>query len=482
MKPEKHKKQMSKKTKIIITISIILALLVGSVVFGYFYVRSKIYSNSDISDITTEDSFEEVPGITNILLIGTDARDLNERARSDSIIIATIDNNTKKLKLSSIMRDTFVDIPGYGEQKINAALALGGPELLIKTIKENFNFTLDKYVMVNFWGFEDIIDGIGGIEVDVKDYEIPEINKYIGEVRDVKSPPLTTPGLQHLDGQQALAYARIRKVGNGSYERTERQRRVLDIVAEKMMDVSVVKYPGLLYDLLPSVKTNIEPLTLLNYAYTVSKFGELKFEQLQIPATELSQGGLYRNKGWVLLTDKEQNGKILNDFIYNDKPYSSEDIDKDHFNSVMANYNALNNEYKQQHGEPTHIEENDDELDKIEQEKPSNNSTTPKPPVIDKVEIPNLVGLSEGDAIAKLDALGLKCSVTYIKDGATEANDGKVKSVVNAGAKVEEGTIVSIVVYKYEKPVVPPTPTPDPEPGEPDKPTGPDGKVDGPTT
>lgn len=482
MKPEKDKKKMSKKTKIIITISIILALLVGSVVFGYFYVRSKIYSNSDISDITTEDSFEEVPGITNILLIGTDARDLNERARSDSIIIATIDNNTKKLKLSSIMRDTFVDIPGYGEQKINAALALGGPELLIKTIKENFNFTLDKYVMVNFWGFEDIIDGIGGIEVDVKDYEIPEINKYIGEVRDVKSPSLTTPGLQHLDGQQALAYARIRKVGNGSYERTERQRRVLDIVAEKMMDVSVVKYPGLLYDLLPSVKTNIEPLTLLNYAYTVSKFGELKFEQLQIPATELSQGGLYRNKGWVLLTDKEQNGKILNDFIYNDKPYSSEDIDKDHFNSVMANYNALNNEYKQQHGEPTHIEENDDELDKIEQEKPSNNSTTPKPPVVDKVEIPNLVGLSEGNAIAKLDALGLKCSVTYIKDGATEANDGKVKSVVNAGAKVEEGTIVSIVVYKYEKPVVPPTPTPDPEPGEPDKPTGPDGKVDGPTT
>ena len=482
MKPEKHKKQMSKKTKIIITISIILALLVGSVVFGYFYVRSKIYSNSDISDITTEDSFEEVPGITNILLIGTDARDLNERARSDSIIIATIDNNTKKLKLSSIMRDTFVDIPGYGEQKINAALALGGPELLMKTIKENFNFTLDKYVMVNFWGFEDIIDGIGGIEVDVKDYEIPEINKFIGEVRDVKSPPLTTPGLQHLDGQQALAYARIRKVGNGSYERTERQRRVLDIVAEKMMDVSVVKYPGLLYDLLPSVKTNIEPLTLLNYAYTVSKFGELKFEQLQIPATELSQGGLYRNKGWVLLTDKEQNGKILNDFIYNDKPYSSEDIDKDHFNSVMANYNALNNEYKQQHGDLTHVEENDDELDKIEQEKPSNNSTNPKPPVVDKVEIPNLVGLSEGDAIAKLDALGLKCSVTYIKDGATEANDGKVKSVVNAGAKVEEGTIVSIVVYKYEKPVVPPTPTPDPEPGEPDKPTGPDGKVDGPTT
>ena len=401
----------------------------------------------------------------------------NERARSDSIIIATIDNNTKKLKLSSIMRDTFVDIPGYGEQKINAALALGGPELLMKTIKENFNFTLDKYVMVNFWGFEDIIDGIGGIEVDVKDYEIPEINKYIGEVRDVKSPPLTTPGLQHLDGQQALAYARIRKVGNGSYERTERQRRVLDIVAEKMMDVSVTKYPGLLYDLLPSVKTNIEPLTLLNYAYTVSKFGELKFEQLQIPATELSQGGLYRNKGWVLLIDKEQNGKILNDFIYNDKPYSSEDIDKSHFNSVMADYNALNNEYKQQHGEPTHIEENDDELDKIEQENPSN----PKPPVVDKVEIPNLVGLSEGNAIAKLEALGLKYSVTYSNDGATESNKGTVKSVTNVGATVDKGSKVSIVIYKYEKPDES-TPPDNPEPPvnppeETDKSTAPNGNV-----
>ena len=482
MKPEKHKKQMSKKTKIIITISIILALLVGSVVFGYFYVRSKIYSNSDISDITTEDSFEEVPGITNILLIGTDARDLNERARSDSIIIATIDNNTKKLKLSSIMRDTFVDIPGYGEQKINAALALGGPELLMKTIKENFNFTLDKYVMVNFWGFEDIIDGIGGIEVDVKDYEIPEINKFIGEVRDVKSPPLTTPGLQHLDGQQALAYARIRKVGNGSYERTERQRRVLDIVAEKMMDVSVVKYPGLLYDLLPSVKTNIEPLTLLNYAYTVSKFGELKFEQLQIPATELSQGGLYRNKGWVLLIDKEQNGKILNDFIYNDKPYSSEDVDKAHFKSVMADYNALNNEYKQQHGEPAHIEENDDELDKIEQEKPSNKPTEPEAPKL--VEVPkNLVGKELGEVKNILANLGLNFNVSksnFITTGDKNL-DGKVGYVSNSGASIKVGSTIEIKLYKYEKPE-PPTPTPDPEPGEPEPPTDPNESGDGSAT
>ena len=102
-------------------------------------------------------------------------------------------------------------------------------------------------------------------------------------------------------------------------------------------------------------------------------------------------------------------------------------------------------------------------------------------PVVDKVEIPNLVGLSEGNATAKLDALGLKYSVTYSNDGATESNKGTVKSVTNVGATVDKGSKVSIVVYKYEKPVEPPTttPTPDPEPGEPDKPAGPDGSGDG---
>lgn len=442
MDKKKHDKKMSKKTKIILGVCITLALLIVALITGYFYARGKIYSKLDtsISEKNGEESFEEVPGITNILLIGTDARELNEHARSDSIIIATIDNNNKKLKLSSIMRDTFVDIPGYGEQKINAALALGGPELLIKTIKENFNFNLDKYVMINFWGFENVIDGIGGIDVEVKDYEISEINKYIGEVDEVKSPPLTAPGMQHLDGQQTLSYARIRKVGNGSYERTERQRRVLNIVAEEMMKVSVLKYPGMLYDLLPSVQTNVEPLTLLNYAYTVSKFGDLKFEQLQVPATDLSEGGLYRNKGWVFLIDKEQNSQMLYDFIYNDKLPTEGSFDMKKFKSVMDNYHALNAEYMKIHGEPAEKEETQDEINSLK-----NNKN-------DFVKVPELVGLTESAAREAIKNAGLKVGTVGTVNISQESKDGLVTSVLpGSGSTVEKGSVVKFTIGRYVK-------------------------------
>ena len=336
----KNKKKMSTKKKVLITIiSVILVILIGAFGF-YMYVRNTIFSGS--SENAPEVTYEEQPGITNILLIGTDARKLDERARADSIIIGTIDNNNKKLKLTSIMRDTVVDVPGHGEEKINASLAIGGPELLMKTIEENFGLSLNKYVMVNFRGFESIIDSLGGIDVDVKDYEIKEINKFIGEglKKDEKSKPIENPGMQKLDGQQALSYSRIRKVGNGDFERTERQRRVIDIVTQKLKDVSVLKYPSIMNDLLPYIKTNIEPLMILNYAYTVSKFENLHFEQLRIPPSELisKDVGSYKNLGWVLLVDREQCGKIMKDFIFNDKTPKNEDYDIKSWNSKLNEY------------------------------------------------------------------------------------------------------------------------------------------------
>ena len=308
---------------------------------GYLYIRNKIYSDDNIPKGSNVD-FKEVNGITNILLIGTDARSLDEPARSDSIMILTIDNNIKKIKLTSIMRDTFVDIPGHGENKINAALSIGGVPLLIDTINQNFSMNLDKYLMVNFWGFESIIDILGGIEVDIKDYEIDQLNKYIGEQHDAKekSPKIVHPGVQLLDGQQALSYARIRKTGNGDYERTDRQRRVLSIIAEKFKDVSPLKYPSFMTEMLPHIKTNIEPFALLNYAYTASKFPSLDFEQLRLPLEDLSKSSpSYKSFGWVLLIDKEQNGKVLNDFIYKDIKPSSENY------SIQEWKDKINTEY-----------------------------------------------------------------------------------------------------------------------------------------
>lgn len=409
---KRGKKSMSKKKKITISILLAFTLVLALILGVYLHVRNTIYVDNYNNDNSTKVTYEEVDGITNILLIGTDARNLDEPARADAIIIATIDNNNKKLKLTSIMRDVVVDVPGYGEEKINAALALGGPELLMDTIKENFNLELNKYVMVNFRGFESIIDSIGGIDVDVKDYEIEEINKYIGEglSSEKKSEPLENPGMQHLDGQQALAYARIRKVGNGDYERTERQRRVIDIVTQKLEDVSIVKYPSIMYDLLPYIKTNIEPIMMLNYAYTAMKFPSLDFEELRIPSSELISKDVpnYKNLGWVILVDKEQCGKIMHNFIFNDKMPTDEDYNvamwQEKYNKYMyGNGASINNpnsntgvpikpEKQEQNSEikPNgNINQNKPEGDNIESSPPKGDSIEPQKPKPNDVVPPN---------------------------------------------------------------------------------------------
>jgi polyisoprenyl-teichoic acid--peptidoglycan teichoic acid transferase len=322
----------------------------------YVHIRNNIYKNDGGNKLSSQENFhenyteavpsrEEAPenlyefknGITNILLIGTDTRDLKENARADSIIIATIDSNNRKLKFTSIMRDTYVAIKNHSAQKINNAFAYGGPELLMDTIGRNFNLQLDKYIVINFHGFEDMIDALGGIEVDIKEYEIKEINKYIGELRGKKSPMIRRSGLQLLDGQQALAYSRIRKVGNGSYERTLRQRRVLTVLTQKLKTESAFNYPVLLSRLLPCMKTNIEPINLLNYGYTVSRIKPLEVAQLQIPVTELSEGRIYKGT-WVMLMDAEQNSRVMNDFIFKDRVTTIEELDIKAFRIKLKEY------------------------------------------------------------------------------------------------------------------------------------------------
>ncbi|WP_051623636.1 LCP family protein [Clostridium hydrogeniformans] len=348
---------MRKKNKILlITLGILAGIIIAGGISYYIYIRSKIYNNSiyDIKGITYDEnekeeepevSYSEVQGITNILLVGIDARDINEPSRSDAILIATIDNNNKNLKFTSIMRDSYVEIKGLGETKINAAYAKGGIGLLIDTIERNFNLELDKYVVVNFLGFQDIVDALGGIEVNIKDYEIDEMNKYIGEVNENKSPKIESAGVNHLDGQRALAYTRIRKVGDGSYERTKRQREVMRLIAYKVMDLNVIQYPNILGKISDYIKTNIEPINIINYGYTVSKFQPLNVEELQIPLNELSEGRVYKGS-WVLLMDKKQNSKILLNFILNNTLPSEKDINKDEFKKELDRYLKIDKPYK----------------------------------------------------------------------------------------------------------------------------------------
>ena len=326
---DKNSKQVKNKSKqifiIVFSLFMICLILIGS---GYLYVRGKIYRKTKSTVVTEVETpvkpkeetieYNEVDGITNILLIGADGINFDSGdQRSDSMIIATVDSNNKKVKLTSLYRDALVYIPGHGEDKMNLSFSLGGPELVMDTIRYNYDLNIEKYVMINFVGFEAVIDQIGGIDIDVQEYQLHELNKYIGVDTGGNSSLVEKPGLQTLNGKQALSYARIRKGVGDDFERAERQRRVLFEVAEKLQKTKPIKYLGVANKMLDYLRTNMELTECLDMAYTIFKFPSLDTEQLSIPAPELCvdeeiDGNL------VLRMDRYQNALILNDFIFND--------------------------------------------------------------------------------------------------------------------------------------------------------------------
>ena len=348
-KKNSKKKRWSTKKKVIVSTFIVFALLICTIATGYMFIRSKIYSGLTPSETISDTEYKEVEGITNVLLIGTDARTLDEASRADSIIIATLDNNNKQIRLTSLFRDTLVNIPGHGEGKLNAALAYGGIELLIETIKETYGISLDKYVIINFWGFEAIIDQMDGLELNVEEYMLEELNKYIGESTGGNDCPVTEAGLQVLNGKQALSYARIRKGVGDEYARTDRQREVLIKVAEKLKETKPSKYLGIMNSMLEHIKTNIEPIQALNMAYTIYKFPSLDVQQLQIPIPELADGGLYKNLGWVFLMDVEQNAKFLDEFIFEGKVPNPDEYDYNSLNEAISDYKSDSEDYSNKH-------------------------------------------------------------------------------------------------------------------------------------
>lgn len=360
---KRGKKKVYKKRRIIFYSITLLILFVISICAGYYiYLRNKIYvknqnvesnimenQNYNKDDYEEETNYKEIEGITNVLLVGTDGRSLDEKSRADSIIIATLDNNNKEVRLTSLFRDTLVNINGYGPQKLNAAMAFGGIDLLKDTIKKTYNINIDKYVIINFWGFENIIDQIGGIKLDIKDYQIKELNKYIGDSTGGNNCPIEKPGLQLLNGKQALSYARIRKGVGDEFERTERQREVLFKVAEKLRETKPIKYFGILNSMLDDISTNIEPLDALNMAYTIYKFPDLQTKQIHIPLTELSDDMNYSKEiGWVFIMDREQNTKVLHDFIFNDIEPNKSNFDYDSLREALLKYKTdeWQNEYE----------------------------------------------------------------------------------------------------------------------------------------
>ena len=301
------------KKKILLPIILIIICLIavgiyGSTILGKVNQVEITDKDQDLGikeekDTNKEEDTKENTNITNIALFGIDSRSPEEKGRSDSIIIASLDRQHKKIKLTSIMRDTYVDINDRGMDKINHAYAFGGPELSIKTINQNFDMNIREFATVDFEGLENIIDVFGGIEVDIKANEISHV-------------PNSHEGKQILNGKQALAYSRIRKTGDGDFERTERQRFILEKIINQGLNAGISQYPKLLSTLFSYVDTSLSKGEMLKLGSSIFTSNIKTVEKFRIPVDEHGKGQMINSIYYLVPDTLEDNIKLLHEFIY----------------------------------------------------------------------------------------------------------------------------------------------------------------------
>ncbi|EJT6172150.1 LCP family protein [Clostridium perfringens] len=305
-------KKNHKKVLLIIS-SVIILFLIGLGI-GFYYVNSKLNKvqkieiNKDNLSID-EKQVKEEKHIKNIALFGIDAPK-GKAGRSDAIMILTLDEEHKVMKLTSIMRDSYVDIPGHGDDKITHAYAFGGPELAMKTLNENFKVNVEDFMAVNFTSLPEIIDKLGGVKINI----IPE------EIHHI--PGITSPGEQVLNGEQALAYSRIRYATGGDYKRTERQRVVLEAVFEKLKATPTKEYPSLIDDFLPYIETNMSSMDMIKLATDAAPLVKENLETARFPLDGYCDGKMI-NGVWYLVYDRQATLNQIQEYIYDNKNLDS---------------------------------------------------------------------------------------------------------------------------------------------------------------
>lgn len=248
--------------------------------------------------------------VINILLIGQDRRPGESRARSDSMIIASINKKTNSIKLTSLMRDMYVQIPGYSDNRINSSYSFGGMELLDATILKNFQIQIDGNIEVDFDGFQKVIDDMGGIDIDINQVDLDYLAGQFYDIYD-----LYNNGHVHMNGAMALAYSRIRYVGNNDYERTQRQRQVLTVVYSIMKNQGLTKTISTLNDIFPLITTDMTNNEILSLAATIATMNVSTIESNRIPV-DGSYTSARINEMQVLVPDLTANRTALREIIY----------------------------------------------------------------------------------------------------------------------------------------------------------------------
>ena len=254
--------------------------------------------------------------VVNILLIGCDKRaDETEAGRSDTTMIATIDLKNGKLKLTSLMRDMYIDVPGYGYHKFNAAYSYGGVQLEYATIAENFGIRLDGYVEVDMAAFREVVELIGGVPMDLTEAEAYFLQTaYVNSKHGEKN---VTAGSNMLTPYQALAYCRIRQDVTGEFGRTDRQRKILISVFNQLKSQDIMTITNVCMKALKYVTTDLTEAQIRSLMTSVISMGTTEIEQLRIPYEgSYTEGRLSGNGAWVMQVDYELNRQALQYIIF----------------------------------------------------------------------------------------------------------------------------------------------------------------------
>lgn len=284
------------------TFFIIILLVISLLPVGYIYsLCSKTNYIKSERGLSLPDT-----NYYNVLLIGCDKSNGSSQ-RSDSMILVTVDKEHEKIKFTSFMRDLWVSIPGHDDGRLNAAYSYGGAELLMETITENFDIKIDNYVMVDFEMFEQLIDGLGGVTVDITEAEAEFINR--------TSHAKVHEGENVLDGDYALIYCRIRYL-DSDFNRTQRQRKVMSAILQKTVSQNPLKTLSVMSDILPLITTDISAAKMTVKAFSAIGFLKYGSDQFRLP-TDNGYSSQYINGQDVLVPDLEENTQALHEFIYN---------------------------------------------------------------------------------------------------------------------------------------------------------------------
>lgn len=306
---------------------VLICLAASGVIYAATKLNKIDTDNSMKSDDIVVNKEAEIAagGYTNVALFGIDSREgnLDKGSRTDCLIVASLDNKTKEVRLASVYRDTLLDI-GDGElQKCNAAYSFGGPTQAINMLNKNLDLNIQDYVTFDFAAVAKAIDALGGVEIDVKEEEVQYLNKFLGEtarVAGTEAHEVTKSGKQLLDGTQATTYARIRSTAGGDFTRTERQRLVIEKMVEKLQQSKLTTINNIIDEILPTIKTSFSATDILAYAKDFAKYKIADSTGFPFDKTTDTISGL---GSIVIPVTLELNVQKLHEFFYSNETYTT---------------------------------------------------------------------------------------------------------------------------------------------------------------